>query len=304
MPKKIYLSPAAHKANNPCGYSKSCGENIHCNTYMDYLEPMLVRCGFEVKRNPKPPVGQTGMTAAINASNAWGADLHYVAHTNAGGGTYSLLMYKSAAEQKLADIIRTHRAKIYPWSIKVQSNRELAELVSTKADAVYDELTFHDNFETVKWLHSNFKLLAENTAQAICEMFGCAWFAEGGEKPAPTPAPSKSIDDIAKEVIGGKWGNGDERKKRLSGAGYDAIAVQKRVNEMLAGTAPAPAPKPLVVGCKVQYSGRLYASSTGDNPGKTVSGTYTVTRIIDGRSHGVLLNNGLGWVAKGDCKVI
>lgn len=43
----------------------------------------------------------------------------------------------------------------------------------------------------------------------------------------------KSIDAIAKEVIAGKWGNGDERKKKLTAAGYDYDAVQKRVNELM-----------------------------------------------------------------------
>ena len=43
----------------------------------------------------------------------------------------------------------------------------------------------------------------------------------------------KSVDTLAKEVIQGKWGNGDERKKKLTAAGYDYNAVQKRVNEML-----------------------------------------------------------------------
>lgn len=43
----------------------------------------------------------------------------------------------------------------------------------------------------------------------------------------------KSVDDLAQEVIQGDWGNGDERKKRLTAAGYDYYAVQKRVNELL-----------------------------------------------------------------------
>ena len=49
----------------------------------------------------------------------------------------------------------------------------------------------------------------------------------------PTPAPSKSIDELAQEVINGEWGNGDERKQRLTEAGYDYDAVQNRVNELL-----------------------------------------------------------------------
>ena len=43
----------------------------------------------------------------------------------------------------------------------------------------------------------------------------------------------KSIDAVAREVIRGKWGNGADRKKRITSAGYDYSAVQKRVNELL-----------------------------------------------------------------------
>lgn len=47
------------------------------------------------------------------------------------------------------------------------------------------------------------------------------------------PVEEKSVNELAKEVINGKWGNGDERKNRLTSAGYDYYAVQKRVNEIL-----------------------------------------------------------------------
>ncbi len=43
----------------------------------------------------------------------------------------------------------------------------------------------------------------------------------------------KSIDEIAREVIQGKWGNGADRKNRLTNAGYDYNAVQKCVNELM-----------------------------------------------------------------------
>lgn len=42
----------------------------------------------------------------------------------------------------------------------------------------------------------------------------------------------KSIDELAREVLQGKWGNGAERKKRLEAAGYDYAAVQKKVNRL------------------------------------------------------------------------
>ena len=43
----------------------------------------------------------------------------------------------------------------------------------------------------------------------------------------------KSVDEIAKEVIDGKWGNGADRKKRLTEAGYNYNEVQARVNELV-----------------------------------------------------------------------
>ena len=42
----------------------------------------------------------------------------------------------------------------------------------------------------------------------------------------------KSLDDLALEVYRGEWGNGQERKDRLTEAGYDYDAVQDRVNTL------------------------------------------------------------------------
>ena len=43
----------------------------------------------------------------------------------------------------------------------------------------------------------------------------------------------KTVDAIAKEVIAGKWGSGEERKKKLTAAGYDYAEVQAAVNKTL-----------------------------------------------------------------------
>ena len=43
----------------------------------------------------------------------------------------------------------------------------------------------------------------------------------------------KSVTELAREVIAGKWGNGANRKKRLTKAGYDYDKVQKKVDELL-----------------------------------------------------------------------
>lgn len=61
--------------------------------------------------------------------------------------------------------------------------------------------------------------------------------ASGGSS---TPGISGTIDELARRVIAGEFGSGDARKNAL-GDKYDA--VQKRVNEILSGTASAPAKK-------------------------------------------------------------
>lgn len=44
---------------------------------------------------------------------------------------------------------------------------------------------------------------------------------------------TKTVDELAREVIARKWGNGEEWKNRLTAAGYDYSFVQKRVNELM-----------------------------------------------------------------------
>ena len=45
---------------------------------------------------------------------------------------------------------------------------------------------------------------------------------------------NKTVEEIAKEVLAGKWGNGAERKQRLTDAGYNYDTIQARVNELVA----------------------------------------------------------------------
>ena len=82
---------------------------------------------------------------------------------------------------------------------------------------------------------------------------GCIVNPAIGKITAPTTNTSntdianKSVDELAREVIAGKYGNGDARKSAL-GSRYSE--VQAKVNEMIAGnstpSAPTPAPKPQV----------------------------------------------------------
>lgn len=50
-----------------------------------------------------------------------------------------------------------------------------------------------------------------------------------------TDTPKKSIEEVAREILQGKWGNGSERKKNIESAGYNYSEVQKKVNELIHG---------------------------------------------------------------------
>lgn len=58
--------------------------------------------------------------------------------------------------------------------------------------------------------------------------------------PQPQPAPTKSVDELAREVIEGKWGNGEDRRNRLTQAGYNYSEVQAIVNRILNGGSSRP----------------------------------------------------------------
>ena len=44
---------------------------------------------------------------------------------------------------------------------------------------------------------------------------------------------AKTNEEIAKEVLAGKWGNGAERKNKLTKAGYNYATIQAIVNELV-----------------------------------------------------------------------
>lgn len=78
-----------------------------------------------------------------------------------------------------------------------------------------------------------------------------------GNTPVPPQKPNKKdITTIAKEVISGAWGNGEDRKNRLQSAGYDFDAVQAEVNRILSGTSSKPQLKPLATIAKEVLQGK------------------------------------------------
>lgn len=75
-----------------------------------------------------------------------------------------------------------------------------------------------------------------------------------GKIPTPTE-PFKLVDEVAKEVLNGKWGNGNQRKSALIGAGYDYDKVQAKVNELVRSHS-TPSLKPIEVVAREVINGK------------------------------------------------
>ena len=82
-------------------------------------------------------------------------------------------------------------------------------------------LTRHNMFKNTScpgsYLQSKFPYIAEEVNKQL----------------ANSTTGKKDLKQLAEEVINGNWGNGQERKDRLTAAGYDYAEVQKLVNELL-----------------------------------------------------------------------
>lgn len=175
MAKKLYLSAAAHANDNPTKCPNKCSENTHCNAYMDIVEVRMKELGVDVKRGYRLLTGELAMEKRVAEANKWGADLYYVAHTNATGKAgvkahYTMtLCHNDAGSKKKANVIGKYRKCITPH--KVVARGDLYEINATKMTCLYDELFFHDNAEDCAWFHNGgMEKMAEETVQALCEL--------------------------------------------------------------------------------------------------------------------------------------
>ena len=95
------------------------------------------------------------------------------------------------------------------------------------------------------------------------------------KKPEPKPEPKvekKSMEQIVAEVKQGKWGSGEDRKSKLTKAGYDYSEVQSEVNKSM----PKPTPAPV---SKTESSGET-TSKSNEN-----ASNYRANRIYIGGSN-------------------
>lgn len=109
-------------------------------------------------------------------------------------------------------------------------------------------------------------------------------------KPAASTKPAtsakKSVEEIAKEVKAGKWGNEPERSKKLKAAGYNPEKVQDAVNELIAKEKQGTAAKKPTVGAKIKIKGKYASSATAKSAGNSaaIGKTAYIVKIYEGKA--------------------
>lgn len=229
MPK-VFLSPS-NQYDNRYAYGGTT-EGVQCGKIAEACKEALERSGVTVKL-----MHDESMQEKCAASNAFGADLHVPIHTNAFNGQVRgtrMFCFSSSGEgMKACQAIFNRLAPITPGtSENIRVDASLYEVRVPSAATAYIECEFHDSVESAEWIINHTGYIGETIARGICDYFGVTF------KEKEQAQPSKSVDEVAREVIRGEWGNGSDRRQRLEAAGYDYDTVQDRVNAILTGDAP------------------------------------------------------------------
>lgn len=215
---KVYLSPSMQQHNIYA--TNNTNEMVQCNRIAEYAETALKRCGFEVIKSKQG----NSIKESVKESNEWGADIHIPIHTNASNGTSSgTLVIVYSNEKKNMDAatpIYNNVNAITPGKTEygIQVRKDLYELNSTKAIAIYIECDFHDNKPIAEWIINNVRQLGEAICKGMCEYANVPYIED------------KSNSDTIYRVQVGAFKNIKNAKslqEDLELKGYESIIIKK-----------------------------------------------------------------------------
>lgn len=250
---KIALN-AGHGINTS---GKRCLKSIDANETREWVlnsricnkieEKLKSYSGYELIRlddtsgNTDVPLKQR-----TDKANKFGADFYLSIHHNAGikggnGGGIIVIVYTTIKDGSATQLWQKALYERLIAKTGLKGNRSqplqkqnLHEVRESKMPAVLIECGFMDSTtDTPIILTEDF---ADKVATACVEVL----VEKGGLVKTQSTIPQvnvtetkKSVDEIAREVIKGIYGNGTERKNKLTALGYDYATVQKRVGEIL-----------------------------------------------------------------------
>lgn len=121
-----------------------------------------------------------------------------------------------------------YRVQVGAYKVKANADKQLEKVKAAGFDTYMAQV---DGLYKIQTGAYSKKANAEAQLAKV-KAAGFSAFITTKSGTAVATTEKKSNTEVAKEVIAGKWGNGAERKQRLTAAGYDYEAVQKIVNEM------------------------------------------------------------------------
>lgn len=199
-------------------------------------EKMKAYEGYELIRlDDKTGKTDVALATRTKRANDFGADFYLSIHHNAGvnggkGGGVIAITYLKVDSETVAWQSELYNAVIASSGLKGNRSQPLQkqnlhEVRESKMPAVLLECGFMDSQTDVPIILT--EDYADNVAEACVEVI-----ARRGGLSKKSISAKKTVDELAREVMAGKWGNGAARKENLTNAGYDYSAVQARVNEI------------------------------------------------------------------------
>jgi N-acetylmuramoyl-L-alanine amidase len=252
------------------------------------------------------------LSSRLNKYLKAGVDSFVAFHHNAFTGKWNkatgveVWIDKNATDedQKLAKLVYDRLVEYTGLKGRGIKRKDFTVINQNSVPAILCEGGFMDGTEDYKVITSEEgqNAYARAVVEGLIEFHGL----KKKPKPVTQDAPKKTIEELAKEVLAGKWGNGAARTKALTDAGYDAKAVQAKVNDLLDKNKPADTVDKKDESFKVKVSitnlnirtgpGTNY-SRTGRFTGKGVF-TITETKKGQGSTKGWgRLKSGTGWIS-------
>jgi N-acetylmuramoyl-L-alanine amidase len=229
---------AGHTSQNgkACGACGIVKESVEDRKIKDKVIKLLKSRGHTVYDcTSEGSSASDNLYQIVKKCNAHDVDLDVSIHLNCyngkGHGTETLIYSDSSKAKATAKRIDKNLSALGFTDRGIKIINGLYVLRRTNAPALLIETFFCDN-KTDCDLYK--KLGVDKIATAIAD--GITTKTETKAEPKkqePKKTTKKTNEQIAKEVIAGKWGNGEVRRKKLTAAGYNYSAIQRLVNKMV-----------------------------------------------------------------------
>lgn len=215
-------------------YVKAAGQNLRYPDTVDMPHGVKLRPGLAVLRLTTMPAVLTEGAFVDNLKDIsdWNddAELKKLGVAYAEACAEYMKLEKKVVEPKPETTGPIYRVQVGAFSRKANAERKLQAVQAAGFDA------FVVSVDGQLWRVQVGAFVEKANAvklQAQLQKAGFSGYVTTLSG-ATVAAPKKDLSVIAREVLRGDWGNGEERKKKLVAAGYDYAAVQAKVNEILA----------------------------------------------------------------------